>query len=282
MTSGCEDHGCKGFGLGYATSSFKGKCGHKKYTTKHRVVYCKHAGIHPDDLGELVVRHKCDNARCINPLHLEVETHAENMQDMSDRGRVNKTGLSGILNGRCVLSDEQVVEIRRIRADSKTSYRELSERFGVGISQIFRIVKGNNVVTKLKAKEVPDYKKALMKTQGNKCPICGGSLLIITEPNRVLDHCHRRGFCRAVLCRGCNGGIGKIENLIKSYCKAGDSEYFIVKTLRNLADYLELHSTPQTDKIYHLHKSPAEVREEKNRKARLAASRKRTKEAKGG
>lgn len=131
------------------------------------------------------------------------------------------------------------------------------------------------MVTKLKAKEVPEYKKELIKAQGNKCPICGGSLLAITEANRVLDHCHRRGFCRAVLCRGCNGGIGKVENLVKSYCKAGDNEYFIVKTLRNIADYLDLHKTPQTDKLYHLHKSPAELKEAKNRKARLSYAKKK-------
>lgn len=134
---------------------------------------------------------------------------------------------------------------------------------------------GATRVRKLKASEVAAYKKELAKAQGNKCPICGGSLLAITEVNRVLDHCHRRGFCRAVLCRGCNGGIGKIENLVKSYCKAGDSEHFIVQTLRNIADYLELHRIPQTGVLYHKHKSAAELREAKNRKARLAYSRKK-------
>ncbi|WXX03177.1 HNH endonuclease [Salmonella phage vB_SalP_SE29] len=69
--SGCIDHGCKGFGQGYATAYYRSRCGKKKYTTKHRIVYCERNGIHPEDLPrDLVVRHKCDNARCINPEHL--------------------------------------------------------------------------------------------------------------------------------------------------------------------------------------------------------------------
>lgn len=134
---------------------------------------------------------------------------------------------------------------------------------------------------KLKAKEVPDFKKALMLEQKNKCPLCGGSLLAITAVNRVLDHDHDTGFCRAVVCRGCNGAEGKILNVISGYGKAGNSKHFQIEWLRNLLNYWELHRTPQTDKIYHLHKSAAELREAKNRKARLAYSRKK-KEVKGG
>ncbi len=151
MERGCTDHGCKGFGLGYATGYYKGRCGKKKYTTKHRIAYCKHNGIHPEDLDkDLVVRHKCDNARCINPLHLEVGTHADNMQDVVDRGRAYRGGRPGTLNGRCVLSDEAVEQIRQLRATTKLSYREIGERFGVGISQVSRIVKGEQRGNKAK------------------------------------------------------------------------------------------------------------------------------------
>nr|DAP74224.1 MAG TPA: homing endonuclease [Caudoviricetes sp.] len=140
--SGCIDHGCKGYGIGYATAYYRGRCGKKKYTTKHRVVYCKFHGIHPEDLpDDLVIRHKCDNARCINPLHLEVGTHAENMRDMAERGRAYKGGMQGERNGRCVVSDVQVSEIKALRLQGLT-YRAIGERYGIGISQVARIVKG--------------------------------------------------------------------------------------------------------------------------------------------
>lgn len=132
------------------------------------------------------------------------------------------------------------------------------------------------MVTKLKAKEVPEYKKMLMQLQGNKCPLCGGSLLAVTAVNRVLDHDHETGFCRAVVCRGCNGAEGKILGVISGYGKAGNNRYFQIQWLKNLLAYWTLHQVPQTDKLYHLHRSAAELREAKNRKARLAYARNKT------
>lgn len=134
---------------------------------------------------------------------------------------------------------------------------------------------------KLKEKEVNDYKKWLMEKQAYRCPICNGSLKAITPINRVLDHDHDTGFCRAVVCRGCNRAEGEIKAAIIGHAKAGNNKTMMINTLRNLLEFWELHKTPQTDKIYHKHKSPAELREAKNRKARLAYSRKK-KEVKVG
>lgn len=131
------------------------------------------------------------------------------------------------------------------------------------------------MATKLKTSEVAAYKQELMERQGYKCPLCGGSLKAVTSVNRVLDHDHDTGFCRAVVCRGCNGAEGKILGVISGYGKAGNNKYFQLKWLENLYNYWKLHQTPQTDKLYHKHQTEAEKREARNRKARLAYAKKK-------
>lgn len=50
----------------------------------HRFSYEIYCGPIPPNM---MVLHSCDNPRCVNPDHLRVGTHAENMQDMVDRER---------------------------------------------------------------------------------------------------------------------------------------------------------------------------------------------------
>lgn len=87
----------------------------------------------------------------------------------------------------------------------------------------------------------------LMIKQGFKCPICGTSLRSTARGGAVLDHCHDHKFCRAVLCKVCNTGEGRVKALAIRY---GRGQANHVEWLRRLADYLELHSTPQTRYIY--------------------------------
>ncbi|MGG3798960.1 HNH endonuclease signature motif containing protein [Metabacillus fastidiosus] len=77
--------------------------GQKKTISRH--VYEEMFGIIPNGL---VIRHKCDNTKCINPEHLETGTMKENMQDMVVRNRSAK----GSRSGKAVLSEHDVKVIK--------------------------------------------------------------------------------------------------------------------------------------------------------------------------
>lgn len=87
--------------------------------------------------GGAHVLHKCDVPACVNPGHLFLGSHQENIDDREAKGR-NKLppprteGLSGEANGRAKLTRDQV---EQIRADSRPS-RELGRIYGVSKTQI--------------------------------------------------------------------------------------------------------------------------------------------------
>ena len=75
----------------------------------------------------LVVRHKCDNRKCINPEHLELGTPQDNMNDMVERGR--SVAHFGINNGRSKYSVELINEIRLLEG-IETS-KQVAEKYGI-------------------------------------------------------------------------------------------------------------------------------------------------------
>lgn len=84
---------------------------HRKQTYfAHRVAYEQATG-HVLTETE-VVRHKCDNPACCNPLHLETGTQVDNNLDMLSRGRNPK----GATHGMATITETQVREIRWLYA----------------------------------------------------------------------------------------------------------------------------------------------------------------------
>lgn len=125
MKSDCIDHGQKGNRRGYAKKFQEG--GSKLL---HRLVYCEANNVDLKSIDGLVVRHTCDNSRCINPDHLLIGTHGDNARDTGARRRHVHTKLT----------EEQVLYIRKHCQPNKYgnnrpnpfSYMEMSRKFGVG------------------------------------------------------------------------------------------------------------------------------------------------------
>jgi hypothetical protein len=82
----------------------------------------------------LQIRHSCDNPGCMNQRHWSHGTAKQNSDDKFKRGRVDDR--RGMKNGHAALTD---VEVQQIRAIGR-NYRQLSKQFGVGKSNISRII----------------------------------------------------------------------------------------------------------------------------------------------
>lgn len=83
----------------------------------------------------LEVCHTCDRPSCVNPEHLFLGTHAQNMADMARKGRGATRHRPGDLHPMAKLTEGQVREIReRIVAGEKQV--DLATEFGVRFSTI--------------------------------------------------------------------------------------------------------------------------------------------------
>lgn len=122
------------------TSHAKGKNGYHKIKrlgktiSMHRYVFSKvNLNGAPIPNG-LVVRHKCDNKWCINPLHLESGTQKDNMNDMSIRGR----STYGEKSASAKINATQAKEIY----ESNCSQTIIAKKYGISQVQVSRIKRG--------------------------------------------------------------------------------------------------------------------------------------------
>jgi hypothetical protein len=108
------------------------QAGRRLYT--HRVAYELAPGPIPPGL---LVCHRCDNPPCVNPAHLFLGTHAENMGDSSRKGRMRP----GSQSPRAKVTEAQVAELRRIRPRGRLIH-EHAGRLGISPWTVYSILNG--------------------------------------------------------------------------------------------------------------------------------------------
>ena len=93
----------------------------------HRASYLIYKGRIPDGM---CVCHNCDNPKCVNPEHLFLGTHEDNMRDMVEKGRQRKSQFT----------DEDLAEMLELHDEQGFSYKDISNWYGTTTMNIFHLL----------------------------------------------------------------------------------------------------------------------------------------------
>ena len=103
----------------------------------HRISFMMHKGKIPNDK---LICHKCDIRNCVNPAHLWLGSHSDNMHDMIMKGRQ----ALGERHFSAKLSKKEVLAAKSLYETGKYTKPEIARFLRVGVSTIHSITKGIN------------------------------------------------------------------------------------------------------------------------------------------
>ena len=139
---GCIDAGGRSGTHGYCYKQHQ-----NKQVLAHRLAYAEANGLDIFTMGGVVL-HSCDNPRCVNPSHLSLGTHADNVADKVAKGRHchgdTWQGVRGEAHHKAKLT---AADVQYIREHSIPGHKEfgraaMARRFNVAPQLISAIALG--------------------------------------------------------------------------------------------------------------------------------------------
>jgi hypothetical protein len=121
---------------GYGSFSIAGK-----HIGAHRFAWIYANGSIPDGAHVL---HRCDNPPCVNPEHLFLGTHFDNMRDCGAKGR--RSHIRGEKHGASRVTFREVTAIRYAYALAGCQQVDLARAVGISQQLVSNIVNGKSWV----------------------------------------------------------------------------------------------------------------------------------------
>jgi hypothetical protein len=123
-----------------------------KVCRAHRVAYeLAHGPIPPGQ----IVRHECNNRRCVNPEHLTIGTHQDNMDDMTEA-----------LRGRAKLTNRDVTTVVGLLILGKTP-NDIAPDFAASVATVKSIQRGERRPQAIDRELDRDLARAQLETLPN-------------------------------------------------------------------------------------------------------------------
>lgn len=145
------------FSSGYGQQKTKGK-----NWKVHRLIYSL---LNKDFDSKLIVRHRCGNRLCCNPLHLEEGTLEDNAKDSRIHGTSHFHNINqfGVNNHIAKLNEDIVYEMRKLYAAGDKTFDEIGGHFNVSRKAAERAVRGQTYPDFMDVPPIPINRKRALE-----------------------------------------------------------------------------------------------------------------------
>lgn len=105
-----------------------------RWTLAHRAAFISRNGPIAD---EMLVLHRCDNPKCINPDHLFLGSHSDNMKDCISKGR--RPPKTGSRNKMSRFKEADIIEMRAMRSQG-AMIKDIAKKFSTSKNHVSAIL----------------------------------------------------------------------------------------------------------------------------------------------